>query len=176
LIRPKKPPFAGSKVDAHKTKGQIDKMLREYGCDALQWTEEFDRNLIELRFLVEVEMQGQRRKLGVKLTPPLFLEKRRTWDAIKGKHVVEEAPNFSQSMRVLYWYLKSKLAAVAYGVKPFEEEFLAEIVVPTEQGERRLVDILKDKSPQMLGLPEKHPQPELIPYSQELKEYSEGQF
>lgn len=155
MIRPKKAPFAGSTVDADKTAAQIDKMLREYGCDALQWTKEFDKNLIELRFIVEVEMQGQRRKIGVKLSPPLFMEKRRTWDSVKGRHVIHEAPNFSQSMRVLYWYLKAKLAAVAYGVRPFEEEFLAEIIVPTEEGERRLVDIIKDRSPQMLGLPNK---------------------
>jgi hypothetical protein len=155
VIRPKKPPFAGSTVDANKTQGQIDKMLQDYGCDAMQWTKEFDKNLIELRFIAEAEIGGVKRKIGVKLTPPLFMEKRRSWDSVKGKHVITEAPNFSQSMRVLYWYLKAKLAAVAYGVKPFEEEFLAEIVVPTERGERRLVDVLKERSPSMLGLEEK---------------------
>lgn len=153
MIKPKKPPFAGSKVDADKTAAQIDKMLRDYGIEKVQWTKEFDQNLIELRFLVDVEMEGRVRKLGIKLSPPLFMEKRRTWDAAKGRHIITEAPNFSQSMRVMYWYLKAKLAAVAYGVKPFEEEFLAEIIVNTDHGERRLVDYLREKGgAQLLGL------------------------
>lgn len=156
MIRPKTAPFAGSKVDAYKTKGQIDKMLRDFGCEAVQWNEHFERNILELRFIAETEINGKTQNIGIKLNPPLFLEKRRTWDSVKGKHIVTEAPNMSQSMRVLYWYLKAKLTAVAYGVRPFEEEFLAEIVVNDQQrGERRLVDVIKDNMPKMLGLEDK---------------------
>jgi hypothetical protein len=155
MIKPQRPPYAGSKVDAYKTKAQIDKLLKDYGCEGAQWTENFAENIMELRFLVEIEFNGRKQKLGIKLTPPLFKEKRRTWDVAKGRHVTEELPNLSQSMRVMYHYLKAKLAAVAWGVRPFEEEFLSDVIVNTEYGERRLVDVLKDKSPSMLGLEEK---------------------
>lgn len=154
MIRPKKPPFSGSTVDAYKTKGQIDRLLREYGCEAAQWTEDFENNVLELRFIAEVEYQGQKRKLGVKLVPPLFMQTRSTWNATKGRHEKKEAPNFSQSMRVLFWYVKAKLAAVAYGVRPFEEEFLSDIIIHDEQGEKRLIDVLKERAPDMLGLPD----------------------
>lgn len=157
MIRPKKAPFSGCKIDANKTQGQIDKLLQDFGCDAIQWTKEFDINKIELRFIAEADIGGGRRKIGVKLTPPLFMEKRRTWDKTKGKNIVSEEPNFAQSMRVMFWYLKAKLTAVAYGIRPFEEEFLSEIIVPTEHGERRLVELLKEKSPAMLGLVERAP-------------------
>ena len=137
----------------YKSRAQIDKLLRDYGCEAAQWTEDYNRNFVELRFVVEVDMGGDKRKLGVKLSPPLFMEKRKTWNSRTGKHDTVQAPNFSQAYRLMYWYLKAKLAAVAYGIRPFEEEFLSEIVVHTERGEERLVDVLKNKSPTLLGLP-----------------------
>jgi hypothetical protein len=44
---------------------------------------------------------------------------------------------------------------VAWGVRPFEEEFLSEILVSLPGQEPiRMIEMLKQKSPVLLGLPE----------------------
>lgn len=154
MIRPQRAPFSGTTVDPAKTKGDIDKLLKEFGCEGAQWNEDYTSNHIELRFLVEIDWQGEKRKVGVKLTPPMFMQKRKSWNRSKSRYEMIEAPNVSQSLRLMWWYLKAKLTAVAYGVTPFEEEFLGDIVVNSEQGERRLIDIIRE-NPTVLSLPHK---------------------
>lgn len=152
LIKPQRPPFANSTVDAYKTQGQITRLLKDYGVEKIQWTD-IDQNL-SLSFIADVEIDGKPRAVGIKLNPPLFIAKRRTWDPATGSKLTE-APNLSQSMRLLYHYLKSKLAAVAYGFKPFEEEFLADVAVKGPHGEQRLIEVVKQQAPRLLGLPDK---------------------
>ena len=152
MIKPQRPPFANSTVDAYKTQGQITRLLKDYGIDRIQWTD-IDQNL-SLQFIAEVEIDGVKRNVGIKLNPPLFIAKRRTWDPAKGSQLVQ-SPNLSQSMRLLYHYLKAKMAAVAYGFKPFEEEFLADVAVKGPHGEQRLIEVVKQQAPRLLGLPDK---------------------
>jgi len=45
-----------------------------------------------------------------------------------------ETYNYEQSMRLFYWYIKSKLEAVAYGVKTFEKEFLDDLIYRLPDG------------------------------------------
>ncbi len=136
MLTKKSAPYGNSSVDPYKTQGQIDKLLSNYGISKRQWNLDTDHNLIQLIMEVETkdEKTGQDKKLVIKITPPLFLAKRRTWDKVKGRYVVVTEPNLSQSMRLLFHWTKAKMEAVAYGLSEIEQEFLAQIVINTKQG------------------------------------------
>ena len=146
MIKRKNPPYASSQVDAYATQGRISKLLEEYGAKGVQWTAMFTEGKVELAFILEAEIEGVRKEFMVKLTPPPLTTKRRTWNPAKGRHDVVHAPNWSQSMRLLYWYVKTKIEAIAYGLVSAEREFLSEIVVKLPTGEQgRVGDILSSQ-------------------------------
>ena len=153
MNRPKKLPFEGTDVDPDRTKVEISKLLKSFGIDSYQWTE--DRGMTELRFLTDIELTdpgtGEKRvrELKVMIRPPLIFKQRRVYDEKlaggRGGLVSKDVPNYAQSYRILLSHLKNKLTAVAIGMVRFEEEFLADIVVQTREGEKRLGDIAHER-------------------------------
>lgn len=131
MIKPKKPPYSGTKKDAEMTVLDINKMLRDYGITAYQWMTMWDRGQVELKLVLEEE-NGKR--TPIRLIAPAFLARRRTWNAKAGKYEKVEAPDWPQSMRLFFWYLKAKLEAVAYGLREVREEFLYDVVTHDAQG------------------------------------------
>jgi len=154
MIKPAKPPFAATKIPASSSQAEIHGLLRKYGADGIRWTDEHGK--VTLEFYVDTVLEGIPRQLMVKLNPPPFKELRRTWDNKVNHYVRKEFPNEAVSMRLLKHYLEIKLALVAWGVRPFEEEFLSEILVrlPGQIEPVRMIEALKAKTPQLLGLPE----------------------
>ena len=135
MIISKKPPYATTSVDPERSQLEINKLLREYGVSGLQWSTRFDLNQVELSFMVEAEIQGVRKQIAIKVSPPIFVAKRRTWNARKGTYEIVHAPNWAQSFRMLYFWLKSKLEAVAYGLSTVEKEFLSQVIVTLPSGQ-----------------------------------------
>jgi len=136
VIRPKKLPYAGTEKDPEATISDINRMLRDVGITSYQWTTLWESGRVELLLAVEEE--------GGKVTPlrliaPAFLAKRKTWNAKVGRYETVQAPNWSQSMRLFYWYLKTKLEAIAYGLREVREEFLHDVVVKDAQGRETTV-------------------------------------
>jgi hypothetical protein len=160
MIKPAKPPFAATKIAASNSQAEIHGLLRKYGADGIRWTDEHGK--ITLEFYVDTTIDSIPKQLMVRLNPPPFKELRRTWDNKLNKYVRKEFPNDAVSMRLLKHYLEIKLALVAWGVRPFEEEFLSEILVmlPGAVEPVRMIDAMKAKTPILLGLPEKiHEEP-----------------
>lgn len=135
MIVQKKPPYSSSQVDPDKTKTQIDKLLRDYGIDGVQWTTNYRTNEVELTFIVEADIQGVKKHIGIQVSPPLMPAMRKTWDSKAGRYVKVKAPNWAQGMRLLYWWLKAKVESVAYGLTTVEQEFMSEILVKLPSGE-----------------------------------------
>ena len=52
-----------------------------------------------------------------------------------GRYERVYSPNWAQSFRLLYWWLKAKLEAVAYGLTSVEQEFLSQVMVKLPSGE-----------------------------------------
>jgi hypothetical protein len=154
MIKPAKPPFAATKISAATSQTEIHSLLQKYGADGIQWTEEHGK--VTLAFYVDTEIDHIPRQLTVRLNPPPFKELRRTWDNKLNRYVKKEFPNQAVSFRLMKHYLEIKLALVAWGVRPFEEEFLSEILVtlPGQVEPVRMIDAMKAKTPQLLGLPE----------------------
>lgn len=122
MIINKKPPYDRTDVPVIKTQNEIQELLLEYGVEGIQWIV-FRDDLPRLAFIIEANINGTRKKVGVQIDPPIIRPKNNP-----------QGINYKQSMRLLYWYVKSKLEAVAYGVKTFEKEFLDDIVYRLPDG------------------------------------------
>ena len=139
MIISKKPPYQGTTADAETTRMKINKLLRDYGVSGTQWTEDYKLNKVELSFMVEAEINGQKKDIGIKIIPPLFAAKRRSWNPKRGHNEIIYSPNYAASYRLLFWYLKSKLEAIAYGLTTVEQEFLSQVVVALPNGQQTTI-------------------------------------
>lgn len=135
MIAKKRAPYSDTKVAAEQTRTEIDRMLRSYGVQDFQWTELWSKGIARLEFAIEKEPG---KFIRVRVTPPPFTARRKTWDAKRG-YVTIEAPNWPQSMRCLLHWLKAKLEAVAFGLKSVEDEFLSDMVVRSIDGRETTV-------------------------------------
>jgi hypothetical protein len=122
MIINKKPPYDRTEIDVIKSQNDIQQLLLEYGAEGIQWIV-FRDDLPRLAFIIEANINGTRKKVGVQIDAPIIRPKNSP-----------QGINYKQSMRVMYWYVKSKLEAVAYGVKTFEKEFLDDIVYRLPDG------------------------------------------
>jgi len=142
MIISKKPPYSATTADPERTEMQINKLLRDYGISKYQWAKDFERNQVYLNLIVEAEINGVKKEIGIKIEPPTFAAKRRTWNPRTGRHEVVFAPNWAQSYRLLYHWLKAKIEAIAYGLTTVEKEFLSQVVVQLPSGQSRTVSEL----------------------------------
>lgn len=142
MITRREPPYTGTQVAPERTKAEIEMMLRKYGAEGIQWTDTRDGGSWRsvLRFLVEVEVQGVRKKIGIEVSPPAVSMRKR----MGGRVVNTDAT--PQAMRILYWWLKSKLEAVSYGMDSAEREFMSHILysLPGKGGPRTVGDIVEE--------------------------------
>ncbi len=112
-------PYAGTEVAPEKTQAEIQKMLYAFGAIGVQWTD-IPPNM-ELKFVFSDE-KGRPFTIRVR---PAMLTVRKKSEGRRGS--VQTQVDKAASLRLLYWWLKSKLEAISYGLVTFEEEFLANI-------------------------------------------------
>ncbi len=139
MIRPKEPPYTGTPVASERTLSQIQQLLLDYGCEAAQVTRDA-QGRVEIQFAVEVEVQGVRRKIAVRVEPPLLAVTRG-----RGYNKVTTSDP-ARSYRLLYWYLKSKLEAISYGLVSAEREFFAQVLVSLPGGESATMGDMAEES------------------------------
>lgn len=130
-----KPPYWSTTIPATRSKIDIEEMLKEFSAKALRWTEtpESMRGVAcpILEFILEVELKGVKKEIGVMIQPPLLTEGKRT----AGSHGPRiQRPNLNASMRMLYWYLKSRMEASLYGMEDTFETFMSKIIMSLPDG------------------------------------------
>lgn len=130
--------YQTTEVDKEITQGQITKMLEQLGIENIRVTQQGNDYRIE--FLVRLRHDESPRKvrIDVPFTPEL---EDKTIDITRKKNIL---------FRVLYWHLKDKFVAVYNGLKEFEEEFLADLVIVHNGKEQRLGDVIVPKYKQQL--------------------------
>jgi len=131
------PPYRDTKVSVERTKAQIMELLRSYGVEGIQWTEY--RGEEDLKFIVQAEVKGVRRQLMIQVKPPRMFTRRR----VRGRGLVTTT-NRKQAYRLLYYWLKSKLEAVVWGLSTVEQEFLSQVTVALPDGSTTVGDIMRD--------------------------------
>ena len=129
-------PYKGTTVGVEQSKAQISKLLREYGAEAVQWTDNFQTGQVGLRFMVSRE---DGKAIGFDIKPAPFMEKHSSYDPMSGRNKEVSAPNWPRAMRLLLNWVKVKLESVAYGLTSIEEEFMANRVVRDATGRETTV-------------------------------------
>lgn len=164
MISARKPPYADTAVDPEKTKGQIAKLLRDYGIQKYNWSEDYQMQRVALTFEIEAEIKGIRKRLLIQVEPPTFAKEHRSWNPKLFRNEKVFAPNWAQSYRLLYHWMKAKIEAIAYGLTTVEQEFLAQVVVQLPSGESTTFGKLvadPERIGEMLALPEAIPTQEV---------------
>lgn len=133
-----KMPYSQTTVDSDKSMAQISKLLREYGASAVQWSSAFDKGLVELKFAMPAKGKP-RENIVIRVRPPSMAAKHKTFNQKTGHSEIIELPNWAQSLRLTFYWLKSKLEAVKFGLVEFEPEFLANVVVELPSGQQSTV-------------------------------------
>ena len=149
-------PYSDTSVPASKTRGDIDALLKRMGTIAIQWTETpasiRGKECPILQFAVKRVLNGVEQKFVVRLQAPLL-------EITKGRGYAKKTmPNLNASMRLLYWYVKSKAEAMEYGLEDFVESFMSRILVSLPDGSTAtMAQALKNKPQilsQVLAIPE----------------------
>ena len=137
MARRRKSPYEKTPMSVDQSRAQIDHLLKDHGADAVSWSTLWSQDKVNLRFIMRSPSSGQ--LVAFDVTPPTFKTRRKSWDKMKGANVEVEEPNWPQSFRMLYYWLKAKLEAVTWGLREIEREFLNEMVVSGPDGQETTV-------------------------------------
>lgn len=120
-------PYRSTTIPYGQTKSDIEEMLKEANALALRWTETPDSMngvaLPVLEFILTVQWKGVEKQFGVRIQPPLLYDRKK--DRHRG---IITTPNRNASMRLLYWYLKSRLEAVKFGLEDLFDTFMSRVI------------------------------------------------
>jgi hypothetical protein len=142
MIRPKKPPYLDTSVNADRTYAEIQRMLLDAGCEGVQVTRTAIGE-VTIRFGLEVEVQGVRKRIGCELRPALLAQRKRQHGTY-GSLVT--TTNEAATARLAWWYLKSKIEAVQYGLVSAEREFFSQILVALPEGGTGTIGDMAERS------------------------------
>ena len=132
------PPYMDTAVPYERTKAEIEILLKSYGIKNIRWTT-LEGQDDTLEFIIEAEVQGVKKQLGVAVRPPHIVIKKK----LHGKLVDTE--NINQEYRLLFHWIKSKIEAVVWGLSTIEKEFLSEVLMKLPNGQQSTVgDVVVD--------------------------------
>ena len=138
-------------VQPERSKQEMIEILKKFGIADYQWTEY--KGEVKLEFEVEIMFNDKPTPMHAVLSPPDLKEFRKIWSPKDGRQVKKLVANWPVAYRVMRNYLKERLLMVASGSYPFEDIFLADLVLehPQTHEKIRLVDYLRNKG-QIPGL------------------------
>ena len=119
--------YANTTVSPHRSKEQIEELLQRVGATGFVWKSFTGEETIQAL----LEWQGK--KLGFQIEIRYEDERER-----------------KQRLRAMYWYLKSKIEAIQFGLVELEREFLPYLL--TQSG-RTVFEEIGENLPTMLALP-----------------------
>jgi len=121
--------YEDTSVSTDKSKAQIEKLLKKFNVKAIRFTGYPSYGILE--FVREVaDKQFVPYRLTVK-------PKVRDWSHNTASEL-DRAER--QVWRVVYWWLKSKLEAIEFGLVEFEQDFLPYMMLTDGQGRTDTVD------------------------------------
>ena len=124
----REPPYADTDVPYEKTKAQIETILKSYGVKGIRWTSLEGQDDV-LEFIVAADIHGIKKQIGIAVRPPhIYIKKR-----YPRKGLVN-TENTNQEYRLLFYWIKSKIEAVMWGLSTIEKEFLSEVTMKLPDG------------------------------------------
>jgi hypothetical protein len=142
-------PYIDTQVPASRSRGDIDVLLKKIGAIAIQWTDSTasirEEECPTLQFAVSRILDGAEQRFIVRLKAPLLrVEKGRGYSKVS-------VPNLNASMRLLFWYVKTKTEAMEYGLEDVVEAFMPNILISLPDGSTStMAQALKNK-PQIVS-------------------------
>lgn len=121
--------YKGTKVDYVKSQIGINKLLNNNGIKDIQHSNYQDK--AQIIFIKELEAEGKKFKVGVKIQVPEVTEKNR-----------------NQLYRALFYYLKAKFESLTFGfVEEYNEAFVKEFMpyLITDKDGRTVADLILPK-------------------------------
>ena len=122
------PPYSNTAVPYERTKAEIELLLKSYGVKGIRWTSMEGQDDV-LEFIVEAEIRGIKKQIGITVKPPHILTHKR----IRGRGIVS-TENIAQEYRLLYHWIKTKIESVVWGLSTIEKEFLSEVTMKLPDG------------------------------------------
>lgn len=124
----REPPYADTVVPYEKTKAQIETILKSYGVKGIRWTSMEGADDV-LEFIAVADIHGVKKQIGIAVRPPhIYIKKR-----YPGKGLVN-TENINQEYRLLFYWIKSKIEAVMWGLSTIEKEFLSDVTMKLPDG------------------------------------------
>lgn len=167
MIHRKEPPYAGTTIAVEKTWAEIERLLMDYGAEAVRRTR-LKNGSTTIEFALTTDTGGVTKQFVCQITQPTITRKRRRkvnnqWGRPITTVVNED--DDAAAARLTHWYIKSLLEAAAYGLMSVEKVFMTHIKFQLGDGttttagelmERSMVD---GKAPTISGFD--HAQPAL---------------
>jgi hypothetical protein len=133
IVLNRNPPYIDTEVPYERTKAEIEILLRSYGVKGIRWTSLEGQDDV-LEFIIEAEVYGIKKQLGIVVKPPHILVKKK----LPGRGLVN-TENINQEYRLLFHWIKSKIEAVVWGLSTIEKEFLSEVQLKLPDGRNTTV-------------------------------------
>ena len=119
-------------VPVSKSRGEIDSLLRTWGCDGIQWTDDFAHDRVQLRFIFARLVNGDAMRFMARFTvalEPLEKVKARCIDGRSGRPSESKLADAIERRgrsehRLLLLWLKAAFNAVDAGLVSPEALFL----------------------------------------------------
>lgn len=127
----KDPPYKDTKVPLERTKAEIEILLKMYGVKGIRWTT-LEGQDDTLEFLVESTVRGVKKQFAIAVKPPMIPIKKRVRTSGGWKNAETRNPN--QEYRLLFYWIKSKIEAITWGLTTVEQEFLSQITTSLPDG------------------------------------------
>lgn len=117
-------PYTKTRISAEGSQRDINSVLARYNITTILWKTDYDNGHVELAFQFGSKfLHVDTPELSVRIKPPTIWMKKG-----RGYNKTEEI-DWKTSMRILYWYLKNKLAMVFAMQSSPISAFLPHIVV-----------------------------------------------
>ena len=152
ILMRKSIPYANTKIAPEQTKAEIEKLLKDHGIMDIQWTTYQGEST--LKFLFRVTIKGVEKEVMFAFRPPMIQMKKKQYSRQNYRYEKIIMDNAPVSYRLLYWYLKSKLEAVQFGLETVEKEFMSHILVALPGGKETTLGENLNKVVEMVKLPQ----------------------
>lgn len=131
-------PYGSTKIHPSQSRAEIDGLLARWGIRDSGWRWSPETNEVFVTFQMRQVNEGKETRPLVKIEAPLIYKR-------KTRNRPEEV-NWTISLRVMWWYIKSHLEAAYLRQSGTTLEFLPHIQVNTPAGSTSLGQILTERA------------------------------
>jgi len=146
-------PYMNTKINPENTQIEITLLLKKYGIKDIQWTELSGQ--IMLKFIHHFNIKGVEKQVAFEFKPPYIPKKVKQWNPKSFVYETIIVNHTGASMRLLFWYLESKMKAITWGLETMEMEMASHVLLSLPDGtEITLGEIIEKRmgTPALEGL------------------------